>query len=369
MSISLTLLKTLYFYDVPQLVLLENTTLGEKYLCLLYDDEAMSYVSIRISESRVASLMQGHINLREAYIKPELNHYYTVTHNEEGGYLLDEQNTINLSEDLLPESGFYLPAPLDEIERSIQADLMEWKKPILKLGVCDVDNAHTISINKLSKLTFTFGRFTTHLINKLASKKEVLPQIIVYGTEAASFNLKMYVETGLTDLEFFGSSADRYLQEIGNLLSWKSEEEFRQTIKDLKGHPLKSFRNFIDFLVADNLSLKYQWVSNRDSQSVFLKANQANLKAIQSILQTREDLESVILEATGLITKASIEKGGEWTLRTEEGAISGKVEDTTILEGVIIDHRYQITYEDFIEIDMVSSKEHHKAILKKITPL
>ena len=46
--------------------------------------------------------------------------------------------------------------------------------------------------------------------------------------------------------------------------------------------------------------------------------------------------------------------------------ISGKVEDLSILSGVVINNVYDIVYEDVIEEDVVSRKEHHRLILQSI---
>ena len=365
----LVLVRTLYFYDVPQLILLENQ-LGHLYLCLLSDDETMTYLGVSVSMERVLCLINGDLDLRDAYTSPEVQSYYLVTLNEEGTYMIDEETEVILSEALLPEEGFFLSSLQDDQERSIQEDLLIWRKPILKLGVSDSDNAHTIPVDKLSELTAHFSRFAKHLINKRASKGETVYPFVVYGTEAASFNLKMYIDTGFADLEFFGSSVDLYLQEIGDLLTWEGEDKFRQAIGQLKGHPLKSLRNFVSFLADNNFSLKYQWLSNSHAHSVYLKTSRADLGTIQSILQERTKLEIVILEAKGIITKASIENVGEWTLRTDDNkVISGRVEDSSILNGVTINRPYIIRYEDIIEVDIVSSKEHHRAILKSIIPI
>lgn len=369
MTTPLTLVQTFYFYDVPQLVLLENT-LGDLYLCLLSDDETMEYLAIRVSEKRVMHLINGALDLRDVYTSPETEHYYIATLSGGIVYVLDEQKEVSLSEDLLPESGFIFPFATEERERSIREDLLKWRKPILKLGVCDAENAHTIPVDKLSGLTTSFSSFTKRLIAKRASKGEAVAPFVIYGTEAASFNLKMYVDTGLADLEFFGSSVDCYLQEIGDLLSWNGEEKFRQAISELRGHPLKSLRSFVSFLAENDLSLKYQWLSSKDGQSVFLRTSHADLCTIQSILQEKKELEHVILEARGIITKASVEKSGEWVLRTNDNkVISGKVEDLSILSGVAIDMPYEIQYEDIIEEDIVSSKEYHRVVLRTITPI
>lgn len=359
----LALVQTLYFYDVPQLVLVKNL-LGDLYLCLLSDEKTMDYLSVRISKDRAMLLIKGDFDLREAYTSPESDGYYVVSATEDGSYILSDK-TVVLSEDLLPEEGFTLTYSHEEQEISIREDFLLWNKPILKLGVCNTENAHTIEVDKLSALTTSFSRFAQHLMTKRASKGEVIAPFVVYGTEAASFNLKMYVE--FADPELFGSSADRYLKEIGDLLSWNGEETFRQDISELRGHTLKSLRSFICFLTDNKLSLKYQWLSNINNEPVFVHTNCANLCAIQSILQEKIELERVILTARGILTKASIERGGEWMLRSGSNeVISGKVEDLSILSGVVINNVYDIIYEDVIEEDVVSRKEHHRLILQSI---
>ena len=124
----LGLVQTLYFYDVPQLILLQNQ-LGHLYLCLLSDDETMTYLGVSVSKERVQCLINGDLDLRDAYTCPEVQSYYLVTLSEEGTYMIDEESKVILSEALLPEEGFFLSSLQDYQERSIQEDLLTWRKP------------------------------------------------------------------------------------------------------------------------------------------------------------------------------------------------------------------------------------------------
>ena len=83
----LGLVQTLYFYDVPQLILLQNQ-LGHLYLCLLSDDETMTYLGVSVSKERVQCLINGDLDLRDAYTSPEVQSYYLVTLSEEGTYMI-----------------------------------------------------------------------------------------------------------------------------------------------------------------------------------------------------------------------------------------------------------------------------------------
>lgn len=70
---TLTLIKTLEYYDVPQIIVTADTT-DTNYLCTLYQNNAENgylYLGVQISENRLAAFEEGQLDLRDAYTHPE----------------------------------------------------------------------------------------------------------------------------------------------------------------------------------------------------------------------------------------------------------------------------------------------------------
>ena len=109
----LTLIKTLEYYDVPQIMVAADAT-GTNYLCTLYQNDTESgylYLGVQISEPRLMAFVGGQLDLRDAYVHPEVeNALYVVTAKQEvltATTLLQPQD---ISEDMLPEVGYFYDA-------------------------------------------------------------------------------------------------------------------------------------------------------------------------------------------------------------------------------------------------------------------
>lgn len=108
----LTLVATLDFYDVPQIFAAVDAT-GTRYLCTLYkvSDDGFHYLGVQISEPRLLAFIGGQLDLRDAYLHPEVDNalYMVKVENEEitaTTILQPEQ----LTEEMLPEAGFFFDA-------------------------------------------------------------------------------------------------------------------------------------------------------------------------------------------------------------------------------------------------------------------
>lgn len=361
-----TLLKVLFYYDVPQLVLVGDEN-KNTYLCILFEDDKMLYSGIRISQARLDTLFRGETDLRDLYLSPEDGNFVIVACREDGFVITERMHGVP-DEDMLPSYGFELPSPLDEDDQALLADLANYRHPIVKLGISDVNDSHTIPLTHLAELGSKYQRLVSSLQKKLQPSIDAPgAALMVYGMQAASFNLLMYVNS---ELELFFSPVDHTLNKIGELLSYESPETFRASIGDLRGHALKSLREFVGFLVENDYSMKYRWMSNKESGVAYPKFDRKRLQTAYDILQETQELERVYVDVIGQITKASSVGSGEWTIRPIQGKpISGKSEPASMLEGVTINGMYRIRYEEISKTDIVSVKDKIEKVLVEIIPI
>ena len=107
----LTLTATLEYYDVPQIITATDAT-GTRYLCTLYAHEAdgYRYLGVQISEPRLMAFVGGQLDLRDAYLYPEVSDaLYTV--NIAAEQLMAEPiQAADIDEAMLPEAGYYFDA-------------------------------------------------------------------------------------------------------------------------------------------------------------------------------------------------------------------------------------------------------------------
>lgn len=109
----LTLMQTLEYYDVPQIFVAADA-MGTRYLCTLFDkadSDGYQYIGVQISEPRLMAFIGGQLDLREAYLHPEVENAVYLVVAQKGtltaATLLQQQD---ITENMLPETGYYFDA-------------------------------------------------------------------------------------------------------------------------------------------------------------------------------------------------------------------------------------------------------------------
>lgn len=107
---ALTLIQTLEFYDVPQILVATDAT-GTRYLCTLFRQEGNDrymYLGVQISELRLMAFVGGQLDLRDTYLHPEVdNGLYLVEVKEEVLAATNILQPKDITEEMLPEAGYY----------------------------------------------------------------------------------------------------------------------------------------------------------------------------------------------------------------------------------------------------------------------
>lgn len=106
----LALNQILEYYDVPQILVATDAT-GTRYLCTLYsqsETEGYKYIGVQISEPRLMAFIGGQLDLRDAYLHPEVeNAVYAVTAQKEVLTAITPLSQQDITEDMLPEAGYF----------------------------------------------------------------------------------------------------------------------------------------------------------------------------------------------------------------------------------------------------------------------
>jgi len=107
--IELKLIKTLEYYDVPQIIVAADTT-GAQYLCILYKNDSERgylYLGVHMSEDRMAAFIDGQLDLRDAYTHPEsVDALYLVTVKQGVLNLASHIQPQDITEEMLPEAEY-----------------------------------------------------------------------------------------------------------------------------------------------------------------------------------------------------------------------------------------------------------------------
>ena len=129
----LTLMQTLEYYDVPQ-IFVATDAMGTSYLCTLFDnveEEGYKYISVQLSEPRLMAFIGGQLDLREAYLHPEVENATYLVVAQKGTLkattLLQPQD---ITENMLPEAGYYFDASELVDEEASTLDTYQLEVPV-----------------------------------------------------------------------------------------------------------------------------------------------------------------------------------------------------------------------------------------------
>jgi hypothetical protein len=128
----LTLINTLEYYDVPQILVAVDAT-GTNYLCTLYQsdaDDGYLYLGVQISEPRLMAFVGGQLDLRDAYLHPEVEDaLYIVTAKQEILTATTILQPQEIKENMLPEAGYFYDASDLAEETEPQTDTYQLEVP------------------------------------------------------------------------------------------------------------------------------------------------------------------------------------------------------------------------------------------------
>jgi len=126
----LTHTATLEYYDVPQILTATDAT-GTRYLCTLYSQEAdgYRYLGVQISEARLMAFIGGQLDLREAYLHPEVDNALYIVNVERERLTATVLQPSEMTEAMLPEAGYFFDATDLTDETNPQTDTYQLEVP------------------------------------------------------------------------------------------------------------------------------------------------------------------------------------------------------------------------------------------------
>jgi hypothetical protein len=126
----LTHTATLEYHDVPQILTATDAT-GTRYLCTLYSQEAdgYRYLGVQISEARLMAFIGGQLDLREAYLHPEVDNALYIVNVERERLTATVLQPSEMTEAMLPEAGYFFDATDLTDETNPQTDTYQLEVP------------------------------------------------------------------------------------------------------------------------------------------------------------------------------------------------------------------------------------------------
>lgn len=343
---TLKLTKILEFYDVPQLFLASDK-LKLNYICMMTEftpGVGFVYLSVQISEEKLADFLRGELDLLDVYTHPELDdaYYKVIVRNQV--ISAESIHREDITEDMLPEAGYFYEEDVDAENYELISKTQQEGFTIIRMGFIDENNTHEIDANCLATALSSFQHTVSSCHQKLKGKQNAIQASLkVTAFQAASFDVEF---KSASPVDLFGSSdfSDTF-SKIDALMRTTNEDAFKSILMELKGRTVSHYKNFISILEENCLSVKYKWVSSIADQSIASNVvSHHRVKQIHELLMRNDELSSEEVEYIGDFLASSVENG-RWTLSAEgeEKPISGDSENKTLLSGVTIEQkRYKV---------------------------
>lgn len=359
----LRIIRILEYYDVPQLYIAEDV-LGVRYLCLLYDVEEngeLKVIGVAVSKDKLNDFIKGHIDLLTMYTSPELEDSIFHIHMKEEGIYAEQYHGI-LDPSMLPDEGYFYNDSLNENEEML-ARASVTNKPVIRLAFQTPQNRHDMDARCLSAALVHFQSLVDNSYKKLYKEETNTSSTLRVTTFlAASFDVEFVADESL---DMFGQSKlGQTFDVINNLFSSTSEDVIK-TLRDLKGFAANSYKNFLEVLLDNDLSINLKWVfSTIDSEVHQSQVEKVQLQSLHEIVTNNCELGTEEMAFEGFFTSANA--NGKWSFQPVDGKeIKGDSEETSLMSGVtIMEKNYKIVCNAKKFLNETTLKEKTKFTLK-----
>ena len=360
----LRIIRILEYYDVPQLFIAVDA-IGVRFLCLLYniaDDGELKIIGVTVSTDRLNDFVKGHIDLLTMFTLPEMESSLFHVHMKEEG-IFAEQYIGTLDPSMLPDEGYFYNDSLNENEEMlIRASATN--KPVIRLAFETPQNRHDMDVRCLSAALVHFQSLVDNSYRKLYKDETNTNSTLRVTTFlAASFDVELISDE---DLDVFGQSKLGQTFDVIQRLFSNSSDNVIETLRSLKGFAANSFRNFLEVLLDNDMSINLKWVfSTLDSEVHQSQVEKAQLQALHEIVTNNSELGTEEVTFEGSFTSAST--NGKWSFRPAEGKeIKGDSEDSSLMSGVTIAEKtYRIICNAQKSLNETTLKEKTKYTLTR----
>jgi hypothetical protein len=368
---SLKLNKILVYYDSPQLFIAKDEV-GTKFICLnvTQEDVEEKFIGVAISDEKLEQFIFGKIDLRSIYLSPQLSYYLIMKFESENILEVITTDNKKISENYLPEEGFYLEPPLEE-NRQILTEVNRKDKPIVHLSISNGRPSEGIEINLLGDILKLYQGVIKYSYRKSIAKKEKNERNILdipnnyklkaFANSHGSF--KVHLESNSNTDLFKEHHILNAFRKIDDLLIDGEENIIINKLRENKGHTVNSLKNLFEIIIDGKLTISYQWASPDNIEVISRKITPAYAIKINTLLSLNEELKSEIKEFIGYVSKidAGLNKNDWRILNIEDDKEYTGKSSKLKLDGIIINTvKYRFICEEIIEEFRVIEKEKTK---------
>lgn len=368
---------SLVFYDVL-LVYIAEDQFTTKYVCTLIEQTEAhdKYLCSPVSNSRLARLLEGSLELRQIYVDPESDEMLVVE--SPNGELQDLTGRSVFREQILPEwlpqSGFFLhleKPPNIEVVREAHSR----SRAVIHYRL-DPPEARTetkISAENLSQATKLIQRLVKHAFRRAVrgldkeNKKDTMTlsenyQLEVFAFSPGSFTLHMQSAASADLLGYVQiSKALEIIDKVTSLAT--TPDETVNEVSQLGAHFATAYKDVLKFISDTESHLEYEWAVPEKQTTTKRRISSVQAKPLYEALIQRTDIGKEMVRILGKLTKVD-EKLRTWRLVNEEDGQEYSGSSEIELAGLIIEtQRYEFFCEERLEEERGTGKEFTRLFL------
>ena len=366
--------ETLVYYDGPQLFIAHDQ-FGVRYVCLLVEQTEVydKYLCVPVTSRNLQSLRSNERDLRDILQNPETGETFQAE--VSGGHLESieiqpiEIQRIPLS--WFPEPGFVIhetPASVNPVVQEAQKRQRAIVEYTLNPPESEIESKITVA--HLSQAIRLVQRLVKHAYRQAIREadhklREVLidphnHELEVYAFSPGSFTVHMQ---SASPVDMFGYSQMAKALEILDLVTRDLEhpQEVLERIVPYRGHFATAYKDFLEFITANETSIAYEWSMPGLETSTRRHITTKQAEPLYHILAKHDDVGIEEVRFVGTLTKVDT-KYGRWRLKSEVDQQEHQgVSDPSAgvnLDGLIVEtQRYEFICEEQIKEQRGTGRE------------
>jgi hypothetical protein len=365
---TLTPVDTLVYYDGPQ-VFRAVDELGTEFICTLavQSDSADTYLCVAGSRGRIASVMEGELDLHAFFNEPEVREYYRLDLGD-GATTAFTATPIDehaLDQDWLPLPDTRLSQPL-VAENEVLEQAIERGRAVLhwRMSPPEARNDSKISVEHLTQSTQLLQRLVKFAYRRALRedkhpRPDELPEenykLQVFATSPGSFTL--HLQSSLPGDMFGYVALAKALDVIDDVTSQVDDTQATvERVAAIGGHFAATYKNLLKFICDNDAPIEYQWaMPDRKSISVHaIGAREA--KPLYDAISARKDIGQERVVIQGKLTKVD-ERSRSWRLEDDQGKSNSGFSEVVELSGLVIDRNYTFECEEHLEVEAGTGRE------------
>lgn len=375
MTTTLTISQILVYYDFPE-IFVAYDNVGTNYLCLLIsaDNQETNYISTAISTKRLSNFVNGKIDLREIFEKPETNNWLFFNQVKE---IIEAKiwEGESLPNEYLPDEGFIYQKQLQG-EELILNEAIEKNNAVVHLALSDSEDNYSIDADNLGDIVKLYQIIIENSYKKALLQRNIKEKksfyvpnnykLRAFASSYSSFNLHLY-STSYKDL-WGNANIELGLEKFDEITKdYENQDDFVASLRTVKGHTLSSLKKLVKKLIDNNIKLKHKWFAPNQEKVHLTIIDKVKAEKIYEVLNLSEELTEETKIFFGFFVQVDVEKG-TWRIFNLEDKkeYSGEAQGHT-LQGVTVETvNYKLTCQEIIEELKVTEKEKTKYILQTI---